>query len=77
MQKFSKKYLKFWKELRTAQANYTVKPSEKNLKQLTLLKSIKWTDSTRYTKAYLKENKASMDRARITYQAVPSFFNNL
>jgi hypothetical protein len=77
MQKFSKKYLQFWEKLRIAQAKYAIEPSEENLKELTLLKNVKWTDSTRYTKAYLKENKASMDRARKTYRAVPVFFNNL
>jgi len=77
MQKFTKKYLKFWENLRIAQAKFTIEPSKKNLEKLTTLKSIKWTDSTRYTKAYLKENKASMQLARKTYQSVPSFFNNL
>jgi hypothetical protein len=77
MQKFSKKYLKFWENLKKAQAKYSIEPSEKNLKKLTSLKAIKWTDSTRYTNAYLKENKASMDKARLAYQGVPNFFNNI
>lgn len=77
MQKFTKKYLKFWDNLRIAQAKFTIKPSKKNLKELTDLKSIKWTDSTRYTKAYLKENKAQMERARATYRPVATFFNNI
>lgn len=77
MQKFTKKYLKFWENLRIAQAKFTVTPNKKNLKELTDLKSIKWTDSTRYTKAYLKDNKAQMERARLTYQSVPTFFNNI
>ena len=77
MQKFTKKYLKFWENLRIAQAKFTIEPSKKNLKELTALKSIKWTDSTRYTRAYLKENKAHMERARATYQSVPTYFNNI
>jgi len=77
MQKFTKKYLKFWENLRIAQAKFAINPSEKNLKKLTDLKSIKWTDSTRYTKSYLNFNKAQMERARATYQTFPDFFNNI
>ncbi len=77
MQKFTKKYLKFWEKLKIAQATYTVNPTKQNFKELALLRGIKWTDETRYTKAYLKEHKERMDKARKTYQPVATFFNNL
>jgi len=75
MQKFTRKYQKFMKELRVAQVTFDSNPTPKNLKSLSLLKAIKWSDSERYSANYLRANKPSIKSARVTYSQVPSFFS--
>lgn len=75
MQKFTRKYQQFLKELRVAQVAFDSKPTAKNLKTLSSLKAIKWTDSTRYSANYLKASKPSIKGAKVAYSQVPSFFS--
>jgi len=75
MQKFTKKYQQFLKELRVAQVTFDSNPTAKNLKSLSALKSIKWSDSTRYSANYLKENKKAITSSRNAYSNVPVFFS--
>lgn len=75
MQKFTRKYQKFMKELRVAQVTFDSNPTAKNLKSLSLLKAIKWSDSERYSANYLRANKPSIKSARVAYSQVPSFFS--
>ncbi len=75
MQKFTKKYQQFLKELRVAQVTFDSKPTAKNLKALSLLKATKWSDSTRYSANYLKGNKKAITSSRSAYSNVPVFFS--
>jgi hypothetical protein len=75
MQKFTRKYEQFLKELRVAQVTFDSKPTAKNLKALSLLKATKWSDSTRYSANYLRGNKKSILNSRNAYSNVPVFFS--
>jgi hypothetical protein len=76
MQKFTRKYQQFLKELRVAQVTFDSKPTAKNLKALSLLKAIKWSDSQRYSANYLRATKSTLKNTRTVYSQVPSFFTN-
>lgn len=76
MQKFTRKYQQFLKELRVAQVTFDSKPTAKNLKALSLLKAIKWSDRERYSANYLKVNKSHKTKAKTSYGRLAMFFSN-
>jgi hypothetical protein len=76
MQKFTRKYEQFLKELRVAQVTFDSKPTAKNLKKLSDLKAIKWTNATRYSAYYLKLNKMRLAKTKTSYGKLAMFFSN-